>query len=286
MRALPDGYTFLLASSTNAINATLYDNLNFNFIRDIAPVASIARTPLVMVVNPSFPAKSVPDFIAYAKANPGKINMATAGNGSSVHLAGELFKTMTGVQFVPVLYRYSYVPDMLAWTGAIGIQFDTHDDRAGQGGQIARSRGHHCDSFASAARRSDRRRLCTLLRGERMAWPRRTEEHACRDHLQTLLKRSISSRRSQDQARFADLGSVPSRCHLPTSLNSSPTKPRSGASHSRRQHQGGVRSRTIHIPMRASSCRAERDQSWRMESKFHAESVGFSPTRIVVSLVK
>ena len=114
VRALPDGYTFLMATSTNAINATLYDNLKFNFIRDTTPVGSIARTPLVMVVNPSFPAKTVPDFIAYAKANPGKINMATAGIGSSVHLAGELFMTMTGVQMVPVHYRNSYVPDMLA----------------------------------------------------------------------------------------------------------------------------------------------------------------------------
>jgi len=114
VRALPDGYTFLMATSTNAINATLYDNLKFNFIRDTTPIASIARTPLLMEVNPSFPAKTVPDFITYAKANPGKINMATAGIGSSVHLAGELFMTMTGVRLVPVHYRTSYVPDMLA----------------------------------------------------------------------------------------------------------------------------------------------------------------------------
>jgi tripartite-type tricarboxylate transporter receptor subunit TctC len=114
VRAPPDGYTLLMATSTNAINATLYGNLKFNFINDTAPVASIARTPLVMVVNPSVPAMTVPDFISYAQANPGKINMATAGIGSSVHLAGELFMTMTGVQLVPVHYRSSYVPDMLA----------------------------------------------------------------------------------------------------------------------------------------------------------------------------
>jgi len=114
VRAPPNGYTLLMATSTNAINATLYDNLKFNFIRDTTPIASIARTPLIMVVNPSFPAKTVPDFIAYAKANPGKINMATAGIGSTVHLAGELFMTMTGVQLVPVHYRSSYVPDVLA----------------------------------------------------------------------------------------------------------------------------------------------------------------------------
>ena len=121
VRARPDGYTFLMATSTNAINATLYDNLKFNFVRDTAPVASIARTPLVMEVNPSFPARNVPDFISYAKANPGKINMATAGIGSSVHLSGELFMTMTGVKLVPVHYRNSYVPDMLA--GQVQVVF-------------------------------------------------------------------------------------------------------------------------------------------------------------------
>jgi tripartite-type tricarboxylate transporter receptor subunit TctC len=85
VRASPDGYTLLMATSSNAINATLYDNLNFDFLRDTAPVASIARTPLVMTVNPSFPAKTVPEFIAYAKAHPGEINMATSGKGRSVH---------------------------------------------------------------------------------------------------------------------------------------------------------------------------------------------------------
>jgi tripartite-type tricarboxylate transporter receptor subunit TctC len=100
-----DGYTLLLVGSSSAINATLYDKLKFNFIRDIAPVASIIRQPNVMLVNPSVPAKSVPEFIAHAKANPGSINMASAGNGSSSHVFGELFKMMAGVNIVHVPYR-------------------------------------------------------------------------------------------------------------------------------------------------------------------------------------
>jgi len=105
VRSPPDGYTLLLAGTPNTINATLYDKLNFNFIRDIAPVAAIIRQPLVMAVHPSVPAKTVPEFIAHAKANPGKINMASGGNGTTPHVAGELFKMMTGVNLVHVPYR-------------------------------------------------------------------------------------------------------------------------------------------------------------------------------------
>jgi tripartite-type tricarboxylate transporter receptor subunit TctC len=107
VRAPPDGYTLLLVNLTNIVNATLYDNLNFNFIRDITSVASISREPLGMEVNPSFPANTVPEFIAYAKANPGKINMASPGIGTTPHMAGELFMFMTGVKMVHVPYRSS-----------------------------------------------------------------------------------------------------------------------------------------------------------------------------------
>jgi tripartite-type tricarboxylate transporter receptor subunit TctC len=114
----PDGYTLLLVPAANAINATLYEKLNFNFIHDIAPVAGLIRFPNVMQVNPSVPAKTVPEFIAYAKANPGKLNMASAGNGSTPHVSGELFKMMTGVNMVHVPYRGA----ALALTDLIGGQ--------------------------------------------------------------------------------------------------------------------------------------------------------------------
>jgi tripartite-type tricarboxylate transporter receptor subunit TctC len=123
VNAAPDGYTLLLVGPPNAINATLYDHLKFNFIRDIAPVAGIARTPNVMVVNPSFPAKTVPEFIDYAKANPGKIKLGSGGNGTIPHVAGELFQMMTGVSLVHVPYRGEIlaVPDLLA--GKIQVIF-------------------------------------------------------------------------------------------------------------------------------------------------------------------
>ena len=105
VRASPDGYTLLMITHANAFNATLYDKLNFNFIRDIAPIAGIVRVPNVMVVNLSVPVNTVPEFIAYAKANPGKVNMGTGGVGGASHVAGELFKSMTGVSMVPVPYR-------------------------------------------------------------------------------------------------------------------------------------------------------------------------------------
>jgi len=105
VKAAPDGYTLLMISPANAVNATLYDKLNFNFIRDIAPVASMVREPQVMVVNPSLPAKTVPELIAYAKAHPGQLSMASAGNGTGSHMAGELLKMMTDITMVHVPYR-------------------------------------------------------------------------------------------------------------------------------------------------------------------------------------
>jgi tripartite-type tricarboxylate transporter receptor subunit TctC len=123
VRAPPDGYTLFLVNTANAINASLYDKLNFDFLRDIVPVAGIMRAPNVMEVNPSFPARTVPEFIAYARANPGKINFASSGNGTLTHVAGELFKMMTGVDMVHVPYRGAQsVTALLA--GDVQVMFD------------------------------------------------------------------------------------------------------------------------------------------------------------------
>jgi tripartite-type tricarboxylate transporter receptor subunit TctC len=121
VRAPADGYTLLVVTSTNAINATLYDKLNFDAIGDIAPVAGIIRSPNLLQVNPSVPAKTLPEFIAYAKANPGKLNYASSGNGSATNVAGELFKAMAGVDLVHVPYRGSYLPDLVS--GQVQVAF-------------------------------------------------------------------------------------------------------------------------------------------------------------------
>src|SRR5712671_1021044 len=124
VRAPPDGYTLLLAAPANAINATLYDKLNFNFLRDVEPVAGLIRFPNVVVVNPSLPVKSIPELIAYAKANPGKLNMASSGNGSTIHMSGELFKMLTGINMVHVPYRGGApaLTDLMG--GSVHVMFD------------------------------------------------------------------------------------------------------------------------------------------------------------------
>ena len=112
--AVPDGYTLLVVTTTNTINTSLYDNLDFNLIRDIAPVAGLVRLSLVLAVNPSVPAQTLPEFIAYAKANPGKINYASVGSGAATNVAGELFKQMAGINLVNVPYRSNYMPDLIS----------------------------------------------------------------------------------------------------------------------------------------------------------------------------
>ena len=123
VRAAPDGYTLLLVSLPNAVNASLYGDLAYNFMRDTAPVAAIDWVPNVMAVNPNVPARTVPEFVAYAKANPGKINMASNGPGSASHVAGELFKMMAGVDMLHVPYRSSFLPDLL--DGRVQVVFSS-----------------------------------------------------------------------------------------------------------------------------------------------------------------
>jgi tripartite-type tricarboxylate transporter receptor subunit TctC len=138
VRAPPDGYTLLLINTSNASNRTLYDKLNYNFVRDIAPVAGIVRVPHVMEVNPSFPAKTVSEFIAYAKANPAKINMASGGNGNPSHLTGELFKMMAGVAMVHVPYRGGAPAAADLIGGQVQVLFDPMPSSIGyiKGGQL------------------------------------------------------------------------------------------------------------------------------------------------------
>jgi tripartite-type tricarboxylate transporter receptor subunit TctC len=134
VRAAADGYTLILAGANNAINATLYDNLKFNFVRDIAAVGSVMRGPFVMAVNPSVPAKTVSEFIAYAKANPGKVNLGSAGSGTAPHVCGELFKLMAGVEMVHVPYRGDgpALGDLVA--GQVQVMLATCPPRSGTSG--------------------------------------------------------------------------------------------------------------------------------------------------------
>src|SRR5215472_12310948 len=152
VRAQPDGYTLLLASASNAINATLYDNLNFNFIRDIAPVAGVVRFPMVMTVHSSFPAKTIPEFLASTQATPGKINIGTPGIGSPQHVAGELFKMMTGANIVLIAYRGGppAISDALSGQiqGVIGTVLLTIEAH-----QVRRSAPFGGDSWAADDRR-------------------------------------------------------------------------------------------------------------------------------------
>ena len=178
VRATPDGYTLLLVGLSNAMNATLYKKLNFDFIREIAPVASIGGAPYVMVINPSVPAKTVPEFIAYAKANPGKINMASSGSGSASHVFGERFKMMTGINLVHVPYRGGYRSRSAERTGAGRFRHHILVHPVHQGRHAARAGGDNCDPFGCAAGYSDPGRIRAGLRGERMVWSRCAERHA------------------------------------------------------------------------------------------------------------
>lgn len=211
VNADPDGYTILLVNPANAINASLYSKLSFNFIRDIAPVAGIARVPNVMVVPQDFPAKTVAEFIAYAKANPGKVNMASSGNGTSIHLSGELFKAMTGVEMLHVPYRGSApaVTDLLS--GRVQVMFDNMPSCIGH----VRSGGLRALAVSTATRAPELPNVPTIAETvpgyEASAWfgvgaPRNTPKPII-----DKLNREINAILAEPaiKARIAELGGVP-----------------------------------------------------------------------------
>ena len=200
VRAPPDGYTLLAIGSNNLINATLYQKLNYNFIQDIAPVASIYRVPQVMEVNPSFPAKTVPEFIAYAKAHPGQISFASAGNGSVAHVTGELFKMMTGVNMLHVPYRGAppALTDLIA--GQVHVMFDNMPSsiehiRAGRLRPLAVTATTRWQGLPEVPTLGD------FVPGfETSAWAGwRAEEHAGRNHRHAQPGDQRRSRRPDDQ---------------------------------------------------------------------------------------
>jgi tripartite-type tricarboxylate transporter receptor subunit TctC len=208
VRAAPDGYTLLLVAPANAINATLYDKLNYNFLRDTAPVAGLIRFPNVMEVNPSVPVKTVPEFIAYAKANPGKLNMASSGNGSTIHMSGELFKMMTGVSMVHVPYRGGALAltDMLG--GQVQVMFDNVPTSA-EYVKSGRLRGLAVTSTTRSAVLPDLPTVSDFVPGyESSAWygigvPKGTPAEII-ERLNKEVNAILADPKAQ--ARFADLG--------------------------------------------------------------------------------
>ena len=185
VRAPPDGYTLLLIGSTNAINATFYQKLNFNFISDIAPVSSITQQPQAMLANPSFPAKTIPAFIDYAKANPGKVNMSSPGAGTISHLAGELFKMMAGVNLVHVPFGGNSPALTALLGGQVDVSVASLPSSIDQNRQATWARGHHRNARGGATGRSKRRRVCHRLRCDCVVRCGRAKGHTCRYHRQT-----------------------------------------------------------------------------------------------------
>jgi tripartite-type tricarboxylate transporter receptor subunit TctC len=190
LKATPDGATLLFAMSANAINAALYRHLNFNFMRDAEPVASIARIPLVMEVNPAVPAKTVPEFIAYAKANPGKVNLASGGPGTPLYVAGALFSMMADIKMTNVWYRGgegAAIPDLLS-------------------GQAARAGGDGGEASPGLARRSRHGRVSAGLRSERLVRHCRTQRDASGDRRHAEQADQCRARRSEHENTFSGSG--------------------------------------------------------------------------------
>jgi tripartite-type tricarboxylate transporter receptor subunit TctC len=230
VRAPPDGYNLLLAAPANAINATLYDKLNFNFLRDTEPVAGIIRFPNVVVVNPSVPVKTIPELIAYAKANPGKLNMASSGNGSTIHMSGELFKMLTGTEMVHVPYRGGApaLTDLIA--GQVHVMFDNIPTCA-EHIKSGKLRGLAVTSTTRSEVLPDLPTLADFLPGyEASAWygivaPKSTPVEIIsrlNKEINAVLADPAAKTHLRSSARFCY------RARLPISENSWPMKPRNG----------------------------------------------------------
>src|SRR5215468_6462924 len=208
LRAPPDGYTLLLVAPANAINAALYDKLNFDFIRESEPIAGLIRFPNVVVVNPSLPIKSIPELIAFAKANPGKLNMASSGNGSTIHMSGELFKMMTGINMIHVPYRGGApaLTDLIA--GQVHVMFDNIPTSA-EHIKAGKLRGLVVTSAARSEVLPDLPTVADFLPGyEASAWyglgaPKRTPGEAI-DKVNKAVNAVLADPKSH--ARFAELG--------------------------------------------------------------------------------
>jgi tripartite-type tricarboxylate transporter receptor subunit TctC len=211
IKSAPDGYTMLLVNPANGINASLYKTLNYNFIRDIAPVAGLVRTPNVMVIPPSLPIKTVAEFIAYCKANPGKVNMASSGSGTSVHLSGELFKSMTGCNMLHVPYKGAgpALVDLMA--GQVQVLFDNLPSSAGH----IKSGRLRALAVTSAARDPSLPNVPTVAETvpgyEATAWfgvgmPKATPRDAI-DRVNAEVNRILADPKMRE--RLAELGGVP-----------------------------------------------------------------------------
>ncbi len=206
-----DGYTLLWVTTANTSNVTFYDSLHFDFLRDVAPVAALVRVPLVMVVNPSVPARTVAEFIAYAKSNPGKVNMASAGVGGTIHLAGELFKASTGVDMLHVPYRGSppAISDMI--TGRVQVMFDAVPSslphiRSGALRALAVTTLTRSDVLPDVPTVAD-----TVAGYEASAWIGATTRRGAPPEIVATLNREINAGLANPgiKARLADLGMTP-----------------------------------------------------------------------------
>ena len=229
VRAQPDGYTLLMVGGFNTINATLYEKLNFDFIRDIAPVASIDRVALVIVVNPTVPAKTVPEFVSYAKTNPGKINMGSGGIGNVSHVAGELFKMATGIDMVHVPYRGSPLPDLLG--GQVQVVFSPIPAsieyiRTGKLRALAVTTATRSEALPDIPTVSE------FVPGyEAILWDGIGSPSNTPPEIIAILNKQVNAALADPmfKRRLVDLGSSRLQIHPPSSASSLPMTPRSGA---------------------------------------------------------